>query len=56
MAIVVIGGLITSTVLSLLVVPVVYSYMDDGVQWLRQRIARRPAAARQSPPSLPWEL
>lgn len=55
MAIVVIGGLITSTVLSLLVVPVVYSYVDDGVQWLKRRIARRPAAAGQSTPGLPWE-
>jgi multidrug efflux pump subunit AcrB len=36
MAIVVIGGLITSTVLSLLVVPVVYSYVDDGVRWIRR--------------------
>jgi len=32
MAIVVIGGLITSTVLSLLVVPVVYGWVDDGVR------------------------
>jgi multidrug efflux pump subunit AcrB len=55
MAIVVIGGLITSTVLSLLVVPVVYSYVDDGVQWLRRRIARRPAATGQCSPGLPWE-
>jgi len=37
MAIVVIGGLITSTVLSLLVIPVVYSYADDAVTWLRRR-------------------
>lgn len=37
MAIVVIGGLITSTFLSLLVIPVVYSYVDDGVQWLGKR-------------------
>lgn len=41
MAIVVIGGLITSTVLSLLVVPVVYSYVDDGVQWLKTRFVDR---------------
>jgi multidrug efflux pump subunit AcrB len=34
MAIVVIGGLITSTFLSLLVVPVVFTYVDDAVQWL----------------------
>lgn len=32
MAIVVIGGLITSTFLSLLVIPVVFTYVDDGVQ------------------------
>ncbi|WP_339526587.1 efflux RND transporter permease subunit [Pseudomonas sp. EA_35y_Pfl2_R111] len=36
MAIVVIGGLITSTLLSLLVIPVVFTYLDDVVQWLRQ--------------------
>ena len=38
MAIVVVGGLITSTFLSLLVIPVVYSYVDDGVHWLRKRV------------------
>jgi Cu/Ag efflux pump CusA len=31
MAIVVIGGLITSTFLSLLVIPVVFTYVDDLV-------------------------
>ncbi len=31
MAIVVIGGLITSTFLSLLVVPVVFTYVDDAI-------------------------
>jgi len=35
MAIVVIGGLLTSTVLCLLVIPVVYSYVDDAVRHLR---------------------
>ncbi len=35
MAIVVIGGLITSTFLSLLVVPIVFTYVDDLVQRLR---------------------
>jgi len=34
MAIVVIGGLMTSTLLSLLVIPVVYSYVDDLVRFL----------------------
>ncbi|USX24446.1 efflux RND transporter permease subunit [Oxalobacteraceae bacterium OTU3CINTB1] len=41
MAIVVIGGLITSTVLSLLVIPVVFAYVDDAAQWLAARV-RRP--------------
>jgi hypothetical protein len=47
MAIAVIGGLITSTTLSLLVVPAVYTYVDDlehGLAWLRDRLRRsRPA-------------
>ncbi|GAB4124450.1 MAG: efflux RND transporter permease subunit [Sideroxydans sp.] len=38
MAIVVIGGLITSTFLSLLVIPVVYTYVDDGIEWLRRKL------------------
>ncbi|MDO9011977.1 MAG: efflux RND transporter permease subunit [Gallionella sp.] len=41
MAIVVIGGLITSTLLSLLVIPVVFTYVDDAVQWLGRRFARK---------------
>jgi multidrug efflux pump subunit AcrB len=43
MAIVVIGGLITSTFLSLLVIPVVFTYVDDMVQW-GVRLARRGVA------------
>ncbi|MBF0348330.1 MAG: efflux RND transporter permease subunit [Magnetococcales bacterium] len=35
MAIVVIGGLITSTLLSLLVIPVIYGYVDNLMQWMR---------------------
>lgn len=34
MAIAVIGGLITSTFLSLLVIPAIFTYTDDVVQWL----------------------
>ena len=40
MAIAVIGGLLTSTVLSLLVIPVVFTYLDDVAQWLG-RVWRR---------------
>jgi Cation/multidrug efflux pump len=36
MAIVVIGGLLTSTFLSLLVIPIVYTFIDDFLQFLRQ--------------------
>ena len=44
MAIVVIGGLITSTFLSLLVIPVLFTYVDDGIQGL-QRLLRRGRSA-----------
>jgi HAE1 family hydrophobic/amphiphilic exporter-1 len=39
----VIGGVITSSLLTLVVVPVVYCYLDDLAQWLRRRLP--PAAA-----------
>jgi len=48
MAIVVIGGLITSTFLSLLVVPVVFTYVDDVVQWA----ARQARRLRRHPPAV----
>ncbi|CAN7586533.1 efflux RND transporter permease subunit [Rhizobacter sp. LjRoot28] len=44
MAIVVIGGLITSTFLSLLVIPVVFTFVDDAVQWVGRRFHRHPHA------------
>jgi multidrug efflux pump subunit AcrB len=43
MAIVVIGGLITSTFLSLLVIPVVFTYVDDAHQWFMRKIRRGEA-------------
>jgi multidrug efflux pump subunit AcrB len=45
MAIAVIGGLITSTLLSLLVVPAVYTYIDD-LEHLLARLRRRNSPAR----------
>ena len=48
MAIVVIGGLITSTFLSLLVVPVVFTYVDDGILAAR-RLLGRPAPPAPAP-------
>ena len=55
MAIAVIGGLISSTALSLVLVPVVYELFDELEQWLTPRLARvitpretgKPAPARQ---------
>jgi multidrug efflux pump subunit AcrB len=44
MAIVVIGGLITSTFLSLLVIPVLFTFVDDGIR-LSKRLLRRRAPA-----------
>jgi hypothetical protein len=40
MSIAVIGGLFTSTVLSLLVVPVVFEIVDDTEHWLRRQVKR----------------
>jgi len=55
MAIVVIGGLITSTFLSLLVIPVVYTYVDDAIVRMRGLFRRRKAAvpATGEPGALP---
>jgi Cu/Ag efflux pump CusA len=36
----VIGGLIASTVLSLFVVPVIYTLFDDGEHWIKRRFSR----------------
>ena len=38
----VIGGVITSSLLTLVVVPVVYCYLDDLSQWARRRVFRLP--------------
>ena len=43
MAIVVIGGLITSTFLSLLVIPVIFTLVDDVVAWGGRWLRRKPA-------------
>jgi HAE1 family hydrophobic/amphiphilic exporter-1 len=38
----VIGGVITSSLLTLVVVPVMYGYMDDLAQWLRRKAGFAP--------------
>jgi HAE1 family hydrophobic/amphiphilic exporter-1 len=40
----VIGGVITSSLLTLVVVPVVYCYMDDLAQWLRRKAGLSPSS------------
>ncbi len=40
MAVAVIGGLLTSTALSLVLVPVVYEFIDDFERWLTPKLAR----------------
>jgi hydrophobic/amphiphilic exporter-1 (mainly G- bacteria), HAE1 family len=46
----VIGGVITSSLLTLVVVPVTYCYMDDLAQWIKRRFSRnnqqRPLGAK----------
>jgi multidrug efflux pump subunit AcrB len=48
MAIVVIGGLITSTFLSLLVIPVLFTYVDDLIQWTQRLFKRKSPAVLPS--------
>jgi len=50
MARAVIGGLITSTLLTLFVVPVVYTLLDDAAAWFGDRRRRRPVAAGEIRP------
>ncbi|MDR7150092.1 hydrophobe/amphiphile efflux-1 (HAE1) family protein [Hydrogenophaga palleronii] len=45
MAVAVIGGLITSTFLSLLVIPAVFTLVDDVAQWFGRLFGRRPDPA-----------
>jgi HAE1 family hydrophobic/amphiphilic exporter-1 len=56
MARAVIGGLITSTLLTLVVVPVAYTYFDDMGGWAARKVFRRkraPAPAVAAPPLVP---
>ena len=47
----VIGGVITSSLLTLVVVPVVYCYLDDFARWVKRRIFGRPAPVLSSLPA-----
>jgi len=45
----IIGGVITSTLLTLVVVPVIYSYLEGLSAWVKRRWGRRHEAALPSP-------
>jgi hypothetical protein len=48
----IVGGVITSTLLTLVVVPVMYSYVDAlEARWLRRGASRRGAAALVAQPA-----
>ncbi len=49
MGMAVIGGLVASTVLSLFVVPSVYTLLDDAELWVLKRFRRRPAEPAPQP-------
>jgi hydrophobic/amphiphilic exporter-1 (mainly G- bacteria), HAE1 family len=56
MARAVIGGLMTSTLLTLFVVPVMYTILDDAGSWVSARLtgaAPRPAAVPPEPGAIP---
>ena len=48
----VIGGVITSSLLTLVVVPVVYCYMDDLARWARRRWRGATPATQVAPPKI----
>jgi hydrophobe/amphiphile efflux-1 (HAE1) family protein len=49
MAVAAAAGMISSTALTLLVVPVFYLTLDDGIAWLRSRLRRRPSEPVAAP-------
>ena len=51
MAHAVIGGIITSTLLTLVVVPVIYTYLDDLARWAQNRFGSGPPADALKPKS-----
>ena len=53
----VIGGVITSSLLTLVVVPVTYCYMDDLAQWFKRKFRRTAGGAAAAPAQeLPQEI
>ncbi len=53
LAIAVIGGTVTSTLLTLLVIPVVYLFLDDATAWVKGLFSARKRAKRPAAVSVP---
>ncbi|MEZ0309874.1 MAG: efflux RND transporter permease subunit, partial [Ramlibacter sp.] len=53
MSIAVIGGLVTSTVLSLLVIPAVFEFMDDLEHWIKRQAGKLRRKKQDTPPVPP---
>ena len=51
----VIGGTITSTLLTLLVIPTVYEIMDQSREWLLARLGRRKHRRLEAPAPVPGD-
>jgi HAE1 family hydrophobic/amphiphilic exporter-1 len=49
MAVTIIGGLLTSTVLTLGIVPVVYSLVDDARAWVWRKVTGKAPPQRTAP-------
>jgi HAE1 family hydrophobic/amphiphilic exporter-1 len=48
----VIGGVITSSLLTLVVVPVIYCYLDDLAVWAKRRFGVRPSPGSPAGPAV----
>jgi hydrophobic/amphiphilic exporter-1 (mainly G- bacteria), HAE1 family len=53
LAIAIFGGLFTSTILTLIVIPVVYELIDDGRAWVAVHVGAAPAAVSGAPGGTP---
>jgi HAE1 family hydrophobic/amphiphilic exporter-1 len=51
MGLAIVGGMLTSTILTLIVVPAVYSLMDDIAGWLLRMFTRRPSLSVLTQPA-----
>ena len=55
LAIAVIGGLVTSTALTLVMVPAAFTWIDDFEQWLKRKLSFRAGSAADAGAPVPAE-